>query len=198
MANKLAYQVLMGAGTLYTGAFSLTGANEPVRTNVATALNATPQASAWSDAGYTNDGLTVTWNQEMAEMEVDQVADIIGRKMTKRDIQIKTNLAEATLENLVIALNSGSVTSGTGYKYHSPEFDGDELQPGYIAAIFDGYAPASSAGVVKRRRFIGRKVLSIDNVEMAYKKGDMTLIPVTFGLHYVSTTLAPYEVIDEV
>lgn len=193
MANKLAYQVLMGAGTLYTGDYSLTGANEPLLA----AVNTTPQASAWADAGYTNDGITVTWNQEFAEMEVDQVADLIGRKMVKRDVQVKANLAEATLENLVMALNSGTVTTGSGYKYFDPEYDGDELQPGYKALIFDGYAPASAAGVTKRRRLICRKVLSIENVETAYKKGDMTLIPVTFGCHYVSTTLAPYRIIDE-
>lgn len=193
MANKLAYQVLMGAGTLYTGDYSLTGANEPLLA----AVNTTPQASAWADAGYTNDGITVSWNQEFAEMEVDQVADLIGRKMVKRDVQVKANLAEATLENLVMALNSGTVTTGSGYKYFDPEYDGDELQPGYKALIFDGYAPASAAGVTKRRRLICRKVLSIENVETAYKKGDMTLIPVTFGCHYVSTTLAPYRIIDE-
>lgn len=193
MANKLAYQVLMGAGTLYTGDYSLTGANEPLLA----AVNTTPQASAWADAGYTNDGITVSWNQEFAEMEVDQVADLIGRKMVKRDVQVKANLAEATLENLVMALNSGTVTTGSGYKYFDPEYDGDELQPGYKALIFDGYAPASAAGVTKRRRLICRKVLSIENVETAYKKGDMTLIPVTFGCHYVSTTLSPYRIIDE-
>jgi hypothetical protein len=183
----------MGAGTLYSGVFSITGANEPALADV----NTVPQASAWSDMGYTNDGLTITWNQEMATMTVDQVGDIIGRKMVQRDVQIKTNLAEATLENLVIALNSGSVTTGSGYKYHDPDYDGDELQPGYIAIILDGYAPALSTGTVMRRRIIGRKVLSIDNVESSYKKGDMTLIPVTFGLHYVSTTLAPYRIVDQ-
>jgi hypothetical protein len=193
MANKLAYQVIMGAGTLYNGAFSLTGAAEPADS----AVNTTPQTSAWTDMGFTNDGVTLTVNQEFAEMTVDQIADIIGRKMTQRSLQVQSNLAEATLENLVIGLNSGTVSTGTGFKKYVPVFDGTELQPTYFANIFDGYAPASSAGVVKRRRFILRKVLSIDNVEVAYKKGDMTLIPVTFGCHYVSTSLAPFAIIDE-
>jgi len=193
MANKLAYQVLMGAATLYNGAF---GATEPLDT----AINTTPQTSAWTDMGFTNDGSSILLNQEFATMTVDQIADIIGRKMTQRDIQVKTNLAEATLENLTIGLNSGTVSTGAGpasWKKYVPVFDGTELQPTYFAILLDGYAPASSAGVVKRRRFILRKVLSIDNIEVAYKKGDMTLVPVTFGCHYVSTSIAPFAIVDE-
>jgi hypothetical protein len=197
MANKQAYQVIMGAASLYSGTFSLTGAAEPLDQ----AVNSVPQSSAWTDLGFTNDGVTLTINQEFATMTVDQIADIIGRKMTSRDFQVKVNLAEATLENLTIGLNSGTVATGSGagvnYKTYTPVYDGTELQPTYFALIIDGYAPADSSGVVKRRRFILRKVISIDNVEIAYKKGDMTLIPVTFGCHYVSTTLAPFKIIDQ-
>jgi hypothetical protein len=63
--------------------------------------------------------------------------------------------------------------------------------------IFDGFAPASSTGVSKRRRFILRRCLSIENVEVAYKKGDMTLVPVTFGCHYIDTVTAPFKIVDE-
>lgn len=193
MPNKQAYQVIMGAGSMYTGAFSLTGANEPADS----AVNTTPQSSAWTDMGFTNDGVSIVINQEFAEMTVDQIADTIGRKMINRSLQVQANLAEATLENLTLGLNSGTIATGSGFKTYTPVFDGTELQPTYIASIFDGYAPASSAGVVKRRRFILRKVLSIENVEVAYKKGDMTLVPITLGCHYVSTTLAPFKIVDE-
>lgn len=190
MATRLAFQVIMGAASLYVGAF---GATEPADA----AVNTTPQASAWTDAGFTLDGATLTLNQEFATMTVDQLADIIGRKMTSRDVQVKVNLAEATLENLTYGLNSGTVTTASGYKTYDPIYDGTELQPTYRAILLDGYAPANSAGVVKRRRFVLRKVLGIDNVEIAYKKGDQTVVPVTFGCHYVSTVLAPFRIIDE-
>ncbi|HEX8106107.1 MAG TPA: hypothetical protein VF516_00200 [Kofleriaceae bacterium] len=194
MANKLAYQVIMGAGSLYSGLYQAT---EPLDQ----AVNTSPQASAWVDAGFTNDGVTITLNQEFATMTVDQISDIIGRKMTQRDVQVKANLAEATLENLTIGLNSGTISTGSGggvnYKVYTPVFNGSELQPTYFASIFDGYAPASAAGLTKRRRFILRRVLSIDNVEVAYKKGDMTLVPVTFGCHYIDTVTAPFKIVDE-
>jgi hypothetical protein len=194
MANQLAYQVIMGAGTMYNGLYQ---AVEPLDQ----AVNTVPQASAWTNTGFTNDGITLTVNQEFATMTVDQIADIIGRKMTQRDLQVQANLAEATLENLTLGLNSGTIASGSGagvnYKTYVPVFNGTELQPTYFAVLFDGYAPANAAGVVKRRRFVLRKCLSIENIEVAYKKGDMTLVPVTIGCHYIDTVTAPFRIIDE-
>jgi hypothetical protein len=180
----------MGAASLYTGLYQAT---EPADS----AVNSAPQASAWTDAGFTSDGSTLMLNQEFATMTVDQISDIIGRKMTQRDVQVKANLAESTLENLTIGLNSGTISTASGYKTYTPVFNGNELQPTYFAVILDGYAPASAAGVTKRRRFILRRCLSIDNVETAYKKGDMTLVPVTFGCHYIDTTTAPFKIVDE-
>src|SRR4051812_35582900 len=106
MANQLAYQVIMGAGTMYNGLYQ---AVEPLDQ----AVNTVPQASAWTNTGFTNDGITLTVNQEFATMTVDQIADIIGRKMTQRDLQVQANLAEATLENLTLGLNSGTIASGS-------------------------------------------------------------------------------------
>jgi hypothetical protein len=194
MAGQAAYEVIMGAGRLYYGDFSLTAANEPANA----AVNTTPQASAWTDAGYTSDGVTINFGQTFSNMTVDQVADPVGAKMTERVVTIATNLAQATLENIKLGLNTGTITTGSGFSYFEPEYDGDELQPTYRALLFDGFAPASSAGVVKRRRFLVRKVLSIEAVGIPYKKGDMTLVPVTFGSFYVSPTVAPYKIVDEV
>lgn len=194
MANKLAYQVIMGAGSLYTGLYQAT---EPLDQ----AVNSAPQASAWTDAGFTNDGITFTINQEFAEMTVDQIADIIGRKMTQRSLQIQANLAEATQQNLTLGLNSGTITTGSGagvnYSVYTPIFNGTELQPVYFAAIFDGFAPATAAGLSRTRRFILRRVLSIENVEVPYKKGDMTIVPVTLACHYIDTVTAPFKIVDQ-
>jgi hypothetical protein len=193
MAGQAAYEVIMGAGRLYLGDFSLTAANEPALE----AINTTPQASAWSDVGFTSDGVTVNFGQEFTNMEVDQVADPVGAKMTRRITTLVTNMAQATLDNVKFALNTGTITTASGYKYLEPEYDGDELQPPYRALLFDGYAPATSAGVVKRRRFLVRKVLSVEAVGVPYQKDNMTLVPVTFGAFYVSPTVAPYRIIDE-
>lgn len=193
MPNGAAYQVIQGAGRMYVGAFDPTIANEPALANI----NATPQASAWTYCGFTSDGITVTTNQSFSEMRVDQLADRVGTKMTDRELQVQANLAEATLANFSLGFNGGTITTASGYSYYEPVYDGTELQPTYIAVLFDGYAPSSSTGVSKRRRFILRKSISTENVETAYKKDSLTLVPVTFTSHYVSTTVAPFRIIDE-
>lgn len=193
MPNGQAYQVIQGAGRMYTGVFSATGAFEPALA----AVNVAPQASAWTYTGFTSDGITITINQSFSEMRVDQLADRIGTKLTERELQLQANLAEATLANLTLGMNGGTITTGSGYSYYEPVYDGSELQPVYIAVIFDGYAPASAAGVSKRRRIILRKSISTENVESSYKKDELTLVPVTFTSHYVSDTVASFRIIDE-
>jgi len=194
MANGAAFQVLQGAAKLYYSTFSATAANEPGLA----AINSAPQASAWTYAGFTSDGTTVTINQTFSEMRVDQLPDRVGTKMTERELQVQSNLAEATLANLSLGFNGGTITTASGYSYYEPIYDETSLQPTYIAILLDGYAPSSSAGVSKRRRFLIRKALSTENVETAYKKDELTLVPVTFTSHFVSDTVAPFRIVDEV
>lgn len=182
--------LIAGPATLYVGAF---GATEPTDANV----NTTPAASTWTDMGGTQDGATLTLNQDFFELEVDQIVDIPGRRLTKRDVQVKTNLAEATLDNLLVALNDGTVSASASYSTFDPADTNAATQPTYRAILLDGWAPQTGAGVSNRRRVVLRKVLSIDNVESEYKKDGQTLIPVTFGVHYVSSAIKPFRIIDQ-
>lgn len=176
----------MGPGTLNFGDF---GATEPADTAVATP----PSGADWTDIGGTQDGVTLTINQEFKELEVDQVVDVPGRRLTKRDMQIKTNLAEPTLENLAFVSNaSATISTGTGYKSLEPSNDTSATQPTYKALLFDGIAPGGG-----NRRVIVRRTLSTDNAEFAYKKDSQTVFTATFSAHYVSPSIAPYKIIDE-
>ena len=188
--------LVQGPATVYIGDF---GATEPANA----AVNTTPQATAWTDVGGTTDGCEISINQEYKELEVDQVVDIPGRRLVKRDMSVKTNLAEPTLQNLLYALNDvngGSLgASGTGFSgYYEPAFTDSATQPTYRAVILHGWAPGSGANnQSKRRMVILRKVLSSDNVEFAYKKEDQTVFSVTWSVHYVSNSIAPFKIVDE-
>lgn len=190
--------LVQGPATVFIGAF---GATEPANG----AVNSTPQASAWTDLGGTTDGATISINQEYKELEVDQVVDIPGRRLTKRDMTVKTNLAEPTLQNLLYSLNDvngGALgASGTGFSgYYEPAFTDSATQPTYRSLILWGWAPGGSGAggtTSKRRMVILRKVLSSDNVEFAYKKEDQTVFSVTWSVHYVSSSIAPFKIVDE-
>lgn len=177
--------LIMGPGTLYLGNF---GATEPLDT----AINAIPAASAWTDLGGTQDGAKLTIDQTYTDLEVDQIVDVPGARLTKRLFTIETNLAEPTLENLKYALNDGTAASGAGFKSFEPIYASSATQPTYRAAILDGFSPDQ-----RRRRFIIRKVLSTEKVESTYKKDAQTLYTVKWSGFYVSAVIAPFKLIDE-
>lgn len=180
--------LILGPGALYSGAF---GAVEPVDTAVAS----DPDDEVWTDVGGTYDGVEVTIAQEYTELEVDQVVDVVGRRLTKREFMIKTNLAQPTLENLALVMNAGTVASGgtgsTAFKSLEPNYATSATQPNYKALLMDGYAPNGN-----NRRVIVRKALSTDDVSFAYSKKDQTVFSVTFAAHYVSKTIAPFKYVD--
>jgi hypothetical protein len=185
--------LIQGPGTLYRGTrYSNTSAYTGTAEPADAAVNTTPQSSAWTDVGGTKDGVNLEFSQEFSELEVDQLIDIPDRRQTKREFNITTNLAEATLENLAVALNETAPTTGSGYKTFEPTDGVSATQPYYVPLIFDGYAPSGY-----RRRVIARRMLSVEAVGVPYKKDDQTVFPVKFGAHYVSSSLRPWKIIDQ-
>lgn len=184
-----ATNIIAGPAELYGAIF---GATEPLDTAVATALTA-----PWASLGGTDDGVTLNVAHEWMNLRMDQIIDSPGKRKTGRVIQVATNLVEGTLENLQLALAEANAigSGGTGgTAYRSLELGGDDAsaEPPYTALILRGKAPNG-----KRRLFICRKVLQVEDVETAYKKDDQNLIPVTFECHWVSTSIKPFKILDE-
>lgn len=169
--------LIQGPATLYIGAF---GATEP-------ATIATAPATGWTDLGGTKDGVMLDVNDSYAVLEVDQIIYEVARRRTNRVVQVKTNLAEATLANLAYATNNTAPAAQV--------LTGDDglaaFAPAYGAVLLDGIAPGGF-----RRRVTLRKTLATDSVELAYKKDGQTLIPVTWSIHWVSTSIAPFKIED--
>lgn len=187
MANTITVSNLaQGPGDLYTGVF---GAVEPADASV----NAAPATSAWTGLGGTNGGIKLTIAQTYDELEVDQIVDVVGRRKTKREFSIETDLAEITLNNLVLALNETPATTGTGFAFMEPTIDNSATQPNYFAMIMDAYAPGNNW----RRRVIARRVLSTNNLQTQVSKTDQTLFSVTFSAHFVSSSIKPFKVVDQ-
>lgn len=169
--------LIQGPATLCTGAF---GATEP-------ATIAMTPTTGWADVGGTKEGAELIVADEYAVLDVDQIIYEIARRRTKRVVSVKTSLAEATLANLALAIANAApvanvLTADDGLAAFAPD---------YGALIVDGIAPAGF-----RRRIIIRKTLPTDSVGMAYKKDGMTLLPVTWTLHWVSASIPPFKIED--
>lgn len=180
----------LGPGTLYKGNF---GATEPADSDVTDRIEETSVSGEWIDLGGTNGGIELELDLEYTELEVDQIVDVIDRRLTKREFKLNTSLAETTLENFVIANNGGTITTGADFKAFDPKMDTSASQPEHIALIFDGISPNSL-----RRRILARRVLSVAGISQEYSKDGQTLFPVEFSCHYVSSTIPPFRYVDEV
>jgi hypothetical protein len=174
-----ATNLIQGPAELWVGTF---GTAEP-------ATIATAPGVGWTDVGGTQDGVTYAVELEYSELSVDQVVDIPGQRVTKRVTKVKTNLAEATLANMALALNE--LAASVASNKFTPSNGIAAFTPNYSAILLRGIAPGGF-----RRQVIVRKALQVGNVESAYKKDGQLLIPVDFTGHYVSSSIVPFSIED--
>lgn len=97
--------VLLGPCDVYVGAF---GATEPTLGDWSTAID----TNIWVPAGATSGGVKLTATIDSKTIEVDQVMEEIGVRITGRKLACETELSEITLENIKNLMNSGTITTG--------------------------------------------------------------------------------------
>lgn len=184
--------IIAGPATLWRADF---GAAEPLDTAVATA-----PAAPFVDVGGTDDGVVLNAETEWFKKRMDQTLMAPGSVPTSLEMSVATNLTEGTLENLALYFNLASsaiLTGGTGataWRALNVGALDPGAEPNYSAIIMRGRGVGNGG---KMRNFILRKTLSIESLEAAYKKDDQWMIPVTFGVHWVSTSITPVRVVDD-
>lgn len=120
-----------------------------------------------TDIGYTEDGVTIEYTGDTADIEVEEETIPINRVLTKETIQITCNMAESSLYNIDKAI-AGSVLSGSILT----------LGDGVLKTMSLRIQGTNPAGYI--REIILPKVTATGVVGMAYKKGEKTVVPVTF------------------
>lgn len=187
-----AANVLMGPGNVYYASY---GTAFPAD-SAATIAGGPP--ALFTDLGGTHGGVTMMLDQTMQDLDVDQVPDPIGSRMTARKAQLQMELAEVTLGNLSVALN-GLVTIGTQSSYTTADLVTTTVgfQPTYISLIFDGFAPTLSTGAAARRRMNAYKVLSTAKIQEKHDKKNQRTFAVTFTCYWVSATQSLVHWVDQ-
>jgi len=185
--------VLMGPATVYWAPF---GTTEPAYTSLTSA-----PAAPWTDVGATADGSSVLLEIEhtMTDISAEQLIDPIGARLSKRVIQVTCALEEGTLQNLQLAMNQLlTISPGTGYTVADPITTLASSQPTYTALMIDGWAPTTGTTESScKRRMIVRKSLSSSKVDLEYEKTKPVLFNTTWTGYYVSSSVAPVELIDQ-
>jgi hypothetical protein len=142
----------------------------------------------FENIGYTMNGLEIQFQPDFGEVQVDQLLDVA--KLYKQGMQVNLNtaFAEATLENLLIALAygdtqlSGNKTQSSGQilNLSAGELGECPVERGIIA-VGPGTGDCE-IGSSLERVYAAYRALSIENVTVSAKRDEASMFEVSFRL----------------
>jgi len=123
--------------------------------------------------GYTSGGVNLMMTADRIDLEVDQSYAPIGVHKVRESFEVKTNLAEATLENLKLIWEQvEAIVTGAGSKTLSWGMNPDVIEH---TLEFLGKSPEGFD-----RTFTVYKAVIWEVGEMVHQKDALTVVPVTF------------------
>jgi|ERR1044072_1226140 hypothetical protein len=189
----MAYQVrniIIGAAALYISAKDSTdaawngGPALPAASSGQSFTTALDASADFRHTGFTTEGLEVSYEPDYGDVEVDQLLDSAKLFKQSMRVTINTTLAEAALENLLVAWGQQSATltstSSTTELGIAAGALGDEPVERALVAV--GPGPKSAAGVKRERLYHARRVLSVESSAHSVRRNEATVFPVAFRL----------------
>ena len=194
--------IIVGAAALFVADTTLDAASlEAFDANES--FKDTLEASAdYTNVGYTMNGLELAFQPNFGEVAVDQVLD--AAKLYKQGMQVtlKTAFAEATLENLLLAVaykNSNlsgtkSTSNGQVLNMSAGEIGECPVERG-IVAVGPGTGDCADSAFVERV-YTAYRALSIDNVTVSAKRDAPSMFEVTFRMLPEDTSGSYGKIVD--
>lgn len=118
--------------------------------------------------GYTIDGVNMTVSSSLFDAKVEENEGTIIRRLTDQEVKVALNVAEGTIANLAAAIPGSDLTGaiitigGSGLQEHR--------------LTLRGTTPAGRDRVI-----VLSKVNPTGEVTTPYKKGEITVVPMTFS-----------------
>ena len=195
-------QIIVGAAALFvskTAEFDPTNTSPVLPDFVAgTAYRETlSNSNVVRNVGYTSNGLEIQFQPDFGEVQVDQLLDVA--KLYKQGMQVSLNtaFAEATLENLLVAIAASSNDLAQDVKMDNPLEAGTinyadvmDIKSGElgecpvergIIAIGPGTGDCEAGSSIERI-YVAYRALSIENVTVSAKRDAPSMFEVSFRL----------------
>jgi len=156
---------------------------------VGDSANATTIAAmdSFTDLGATQNGVEISWEPDMVDIEIDQYGDAAKVIQSKVKVMVKTTLAEGTLNNLATAWSYDNSTGGADIKANQDGantktlmFGSQGVYPFEYALQIVGNAPGSTASVTKTRKFNTKRAVSFASSMISMKRSEATVFEVSF------------------
>jgi hypothetical protein len=136
----------------------------------------------YTNIGYTSNGLELAFQPDFGDVAVDQLLDVARLFKQGMTVNLNTSFAEATLENLLVAIASNEeIATGSNLstlRMSAGDIGDVPLERGIVAV-----GPGSgSASVNKERIYVAYRALSIENVTVSAKRDEASMFEVSFRL----------------
>ena len=144
--------------------------------------------ATYTNVGYTMNGLELQFQPDFGEVSVDQILDVAKLYKQGMQVSLATAFAEATLENLLLALAySDSKLTGNKAQSAGQTLDlsaGDigecPVERG-IVAVGPGTGDCADSAYIERI-YSAYRALSIENVTVSAKRDEASMFEVSFRL----------------
>jgi len=148
------------------------------------------------NVGYTMNGLELQFQPDFGEVQVDQLLDVAKLYKQGMQVNLATAFAEATLENLLVAIaapsndlttgsldnpmDAGTVSAATTLDLTSGAIGECPVERGLVA-VGPGTGDCDPGSYIERI-YVAYRALSIDNVTVSAKRDEPSMFEVSFRL----------------
>jgi hypothetical protein len=144
--------------------------------------------AGYTNVGYTMNGLELQFQPDFGEVQVDQILDVAKLYKQGMQVNLATAFAEATLENLLLALafnddqltGTKSQSNGRSLNLSAGELGECPVERG-IVAVGPGTGDCEDSATVERV-YTAYRALSIENVTVSAKRDEASMFEVSFRL----------------
>jgi len=194
--------IIVGAAAFFVADTTLTPTVTPSFATDDSYRDTLTDSLTYDNVGYTSNGLEIQFQPDFGEVAVDQVLDVAKLFKQGMTVSLATAFAEATLENLLLALAynsdqlSGTKSSSAGRTLNLSAGDIGEcpVERGLVA-IGPGTGDCAASAEVERV-YIAYRALSIENVTVSAKRDAASMFEVSFRLLPEDTSGSYGKIID--
>jgi hypothetical protein len=194
--------IIVGAAALFVADTTLTPGTLETAVSGESFRETLADDPTYTNVGYTMNGLELQFQPDFGEVQVDQLLDVAKLYKQGMQVNLATAFAEATLENLLLALAysdsklSGSKTTSTGRALDLSAGDIGEcpVERG-IVAVGPGTGDCEDSAYIERV-YSAYRALSIENVTVSAKRDEASMFEVSFRLLPEDTSGSYGKIVD--
>jgi hypothetical protein len=180
--------IIVGAAALFVADTTLDNASLTAFDATESFKDTLQDDTDYTNVGYTMNGLELQFQPDFGEVQVDQILDVAKLYKQGMQVNLATAFAEATLENLLLALaysdsklsGNKAVSAGRTLDLSAGDIGECPVERG-IVAVGPGTGDCADSAYVERV-YTAYRALSIENVTVSAKRDEASMFEVSFRL----------------